>query len=514
VDTVDAVVIGSGPNGLVAATTLARRGWVVAVLERGAAAGGAVQSAELTVAGYVHDPYSAFYGLLHASPVFTELGLDRAVDWAWAPAPVAAAVGPEDAAVVHGDPDDTARALAKEHGPDGDAWRELWQWWETLGTRFLELMLGPVGAPRPALAFAWAARRDGVFAVARTLLQPLEVLAAERFHEAAAQALVSAGASHFDVGIDQPGSVPAPLILAMTAQRFGMPVPVGGAGRLAAAMVDTAADAGASVRTGVEVTRVVLESGRAVAVEGADGTVLRVRRAVLADTGPVALFGRLVDEDAVPPQYLQGIRRFRYGTGVFKLDLALDGAVPWMAPELSSCAVVHLTGDLRAMAHASHQARHGELPGRPVLVVGQQSVADPSRAPAGGHTLWIETHVPGAPLDGPWTGLRDRFTDVVLDLVEAHAPGFRGRVVASAVRTPADLAAENPNLVGGDLGAGSNALDQQLVFRPVPGWFRYATPVRGLYLCSASAHPGGGVHGMGGRNAARRVLADHRRRRI
>jgi phytoene dehydrogenase-like protein len=149
-----------------------------------------------------------------------------------------------------------------------------------------------------------------------------------------------------------------------------------------------------------------------------------------------------------------------------------------------------------------------------MLVVGQQSVADPSRAPAGGHTLWIETHVPGAPLDGPWTGLRDRFTDVVLDLVEAHAPGFRGRVVASAVRTPADLAAENPNLVGGDLGAGSNALDQQLVFRPVPGWFRYATPVRGLYLCSASAHPGGGVHGMGGRNAARRVLADHRRRRI
>jgi phytoene dehydrogenase-like protein len=416
--------------------------------------------------------------------------------------------------VCHAEPEETARALAKELGTDGDAWRELWGWWDTIGARFLQMMLGPVVAPRAALGFAWAARHEGLFRVARTLLEPLEALASERFRAPAAQALVAAGASHFDVGIDQPGSVPAPLILAMTAQKLGMPVPVGGAGRLAAAMVQAAADAGAVVRTRVDVNRVVVQSGRAVAVEAADGTALQVRRAVLADTGPAALFGRLVDEDDVPARYLEGIRRFRYGTGVFKFDLALDRPVPWAVPELASCAVVHLTGDLRAMATASHQARHGELPDRPMLVVGQQSVADPSRAPAGGHTLWIETHVPGAPRDGAWGDLRDRFTDVVLDLVEAHAPGLRARMVGSAVRTPADMAAENPNLVGGDLGAGSNALDQQLVFRPVPGWFRYATPVRGLYLCSASAHPGGGVHGMAGRNAARRVLSDHRRRRV
>src|SRR5579863_5190293 len=161
-DTFDAVVIGSGPNGLVAASVLARRGWEVAVLERDTVAGGAVQSAELTVPGYVHDPFSAFYGLLHASPVFSELGLDRSVAWASAPAPVAAAVGPEEAAVVQRDPEETARALAKEHGPDGDAWRELCRWWETIGTRFTDMMLGPIGAPRPALAFMWAARRVGV----------------------------------------------------------------------------------------------------------------------------------------------------------------------------------------------------------------------------------------------------------------------------------------------------------------------------------------------------------------
>ena len=166
------------------------------------------------------------------------------------------------------------------------------------------------------------------------------------------------------------------------------------------------------------------------------------------------------------------------------------------------------------MARANTQAATGELPEEPMLVVGQPTVADPSRAPEGGHTLWVETHVPPHPKDGPWSQLCDRFLDRVLDRLEAHAPGLRGRIVGHAVHTPPDLEAANPNLVGGDLGGGSNALDQQLVFRPVPGWFRYSTPIRGLYLCSASTHPGGGVHGMVGRNCAHRVLRDAVIRRV
>ena len=159
--------------------------------------------------------------------------------------------------------------------------------------------------------------------------------------------------------------------------------------------------------------------------------------------------------------------------------------------------------------------RHGVVPSVPALIVGQQSAADPTRAPEGGHTLWIETHVPSVPKGAPsWASEKDRFLDVVLDRLEEHAPGLRSRIAGIHVRTPDELAAENPNLVGGDLGAGSGSIDQQLVFRPVPGWFRYGTPVKGLYLCSASTHPGGGVHGMVGHNCARRVLSDHRRRRI
>ncbi|HXQ90310.1 MAG TPA: NAD(P)/FAD-dependent oxidoreductase [Acidimicrobiales bacterium] len=514
-DDVDAVVIGSGPNGLVAAALLARAGWKVTVLERSGVAGGAVHSAELTVPGYVHDAYSAFYGLLHCSPVLVKLGLDRRVAWAHFPVPVAAAASPEVVATVHADPERTAEGLARRAPADGPAWLALYRWWERVGTSFLAQMLGPVGAPLPGLAFARRARRDGLIGTTQLLLGPLEALCRDRLADSGAQALLAAGASHADVPVDNPGSVPAALILAMAAQQVGMPVPVGGAGRLAAALCGAVTDAGGVVRTGAEVTRVVVERNRATAVETADGSSVRARRAVLADTGPRALFHHLVGAGTLPPRYLEGLRRFRYGTGIFKVDLALDGPVPWSAPGLAQCGVVHLTGDLDDMAEAAHEARRGTVPRRPMLIVGQQSVADPSRAPAGGHTVWVETHVPPVPRDtGSWAPWRDKFLDVVMRRLEDHAPGLGARVVGTAVRTPEDLERENPNLVGGDLGAGSSALDQQLVFRPVPGWFRYATPVKGLYLCSASTHPGGGVHGMAGHNCARRVLSDRRRRRI
>jgi phytoene dehydrogenase-like protein len=517
-DEVDAAIIGSGPNGLAAAAYLARAGWSVAVLERSTVAGGAVGGAELTLPGYVHDRFSGFYGLLHASPVFSELGLDERIRWHHFTSPVAALISPEEAGVIRQDPRDTAEGLSRMDPSDGRSWEALYGWWRKTGRRMFDALLQPVGAMRTGLRFASAARVKGGLETAKMQMTTMAALAQGRFASEAARAVTACGITHSDLSVEEAGSVTPALILAMLAQEVGMPVPEGGAGKLAEALVAIVEEAGGSVRTGAEVTKVVTQGARAVGVETAAGGFVRARRAVLADTGPLALFRDLVGEDRVPSSYLKGLQEFRYGSGVFKMDLALSGPVPWVAEGLGLCGVVHVSGDLSTMARSAFQIGRGELPTDPLLIVGQQSVADPTRASEGNHTLWIECHVPSHPTrdaagiastTGAWdASTAEAFADRVLERIEQHAPGFRSLVVGQAVQTPADLEAANPNLVGGDIGGGSSAIDQQLIFRPVPGWFRYRTPVKSLYLCSASTHPGGGVHGMCGRNAAHRVMRD------
>jgi phytoene dehydrogenase-like protein len=496
----DAVVVGAGPNGLTAAVLLARAGWTVEVLERSAVAGGAIGT-DTTARGYLHDWGSAFYGVLHTSPVLRELGLDRRVDWAHTPTPVGT-VWPGGAAVLRRTVDGTAAGL----GADGDAWRGLVDWWHRLGQPLFGALMGPPGSPAALLRAAsrLTGPREGLQTV-RMLLEPLDAWVRQELSTDAGRMLVAAHATHADVAVDGAGSTPPALLLAMAAQAHGMPVPVGGAQRLAAGMVEAAEEVGVVVRTDVEVTRVVVRGGRAVGVVTADGTGMSARRAVVADVAPGVLARDLVGEQHLPGAWLRSLQRHRYASGYFRLDLDLDRPAPWADERLADSAVVHVTGDLHELALAQAQVRHGLLPDAPQLIVGQQDRADPTRVPPGAAGLWVECHCPAEPrAAGP--GWEQRFADRLVGRLERHAPGLREAIVEQTVNAPYDLQRRNPNLVGGDVSGGSSAPDQLLVLRPVAGWSSYRLPVKGLWMCGAASHPGGGVHGMCGRNAARAVL--------
>ena len=503
--TADAVVIGSGPNGLAAATRLARAGWAVEVLERRDVAGGAIGSLR-TDRGYLHDWGSAFYGVLHATPVFAELGLDRRVSWARTDTPVAALwQSGRDAAVMQSAVGDTAAGL----GADAGAWLELVAWWERTGKRMFAMMLGPIGAPVPLARFLATVGPRELIATARTLLEPVQDWAGVHFAADPARMLLAGHASHADVAVDVAGSTPAALLLAMAAQEHGMPVPVGGAQSLAEGMVEAAEEAGVIVRTGCDVRQVVVRRGRAVAVVCADGTEVTARRAVVADVAPHVLARDLVGEEHLPGAWLQQLRRHRYGSGYFRLDLDLSAPAPWADERVREAMVVHVTDDLDGLAEAQGQTRRGRLPHAPQLIVGQQDRADPTRVPAGAASLWVECHCPATPR-AAGSGWEQRFADLMTERLEAHAPGLTDLVVDRTVTPPLALQERDPNLIGGDVGGGSATVDQLVVFRPVAGWSSYALPVGGLYMCGAASHPGGGVHGMGGRNAAGTVLRDAR----
>ncbi|GAC1608514.1 MAG: NAD(P)/FAD-dependent oxidoreductase [Mycobacteriales bacterium] len=503
--TVDAVVIGAGPNGLVAATLLARAGWSVELLERRAVAGGAIGSVT-TGRGYVHDWGSAFFGVLHSFPVFEQLGLDRRVAWANTDIPVAAAWNPAgEAAVMRRDPEATAAGL----GLDAGAWLATVAEWHRLGAPLFDALMGPIGALPPLARFAIKTTPRELVATARSLLEPVEHWVAHRYDDDAARMLFASNATHADIGIDSPGSTPAAMLLAMAAQTRGMPVPVGGAQVLAAAMVEAAQEAGVAVRTGVDVTGVVVRGGRAVGVRCSDGTGIAAGKAVVADVAPTTLARELVGEQHLPGGWLKQLQRHRYTSGYFRLDVDLAGPAPWSDERLGEATVVHITGDLDELAMSQAQVRRQLLPDLPQLIVGQQDRADPGRVPIGAAALWAECHCPARPRNAK-PGWEKRFAGQMLERIEEHAPGTRDLVVETTATSPLDLEGLDPNLVGGDVGGGSASIDQMLVFRPVAGWSPYALPVGGLYMCGAASHPGGGVHGMCGRNAAATVLRDAR----
>jgi phytoene dehydrogenase-like protein len=461
-------VVGSGPNGLAAAITLAERGLSVLVREANDTIGGGARSAELTLPGYIHDLCSAVHPLGAASPFFRTLPLEEhGLEWIFPPAELVHPLDNGTATVVERSVEATAAGL----GGDAAAYGRLIGRFAADWPKLEREVLGPLlHVPRHPIAL-------GRFGLAALL--PATALARLAFRGERARALLAGGAAHSMLPLGRAASASFGLVLLVLAHAVGWPLPRGGAQRITDALASHLRSLGGEIEIGAPV-----ESLRELAA-----------RAIICDVTPREL-ARLAGAQ-LPSAYRERLERYRYGPGAFKVDYALDAPIPWAVPACARSACVHLGGAFDEVVASERGPWAGRAPERPFVILAQPSLFDPSRAPQGKHTAWAYCHVPnGSELD---------MTARIEAQIERFAPGFGSHVIARRAHAPADLRAANRNLVGGDINGGAQDL-AQLVFRPTARRVPYSTPVPGLFLCSSSTPPGGGVHGMCGRRAAEAAL--------
>lgn len=505
----DAIVIGAGHNGLAAAIHLAASGWKVAVVEQADSPGGAVKTEEATLPGFRHDLGAMNLSLFAGSPFFAAykdallrhgLGFVPAADCFASAFPDGSFLG------VGPDLEKTAAGIAALSPQDAETWRRMAADFALDAPHIFAVLGAPMPSRATALALwrAWRARgASGLFDMAKlAVASPRDFLDA-RFTSDKLKATLAAWGLHLDFGPDVGGGALFPYLESMANQAFGMVIGVGGADTIIKAMVAYLKELGGELHRGTAVERIETARGRATGVRLADGRVLQAGRAVVANAHPRHVFGRLLAADARRAAYDAKVAAFRAGPGTMMIHLALSGLPDWTAgAALQRYAYVHLAPDLGMMARCYAEAMDGLLPGEPVLVVGQPTAIDPSRAPAGKHVLWVQVRVLPSTIRGDATGAiaarnwdkaREPFAERVLDIIETYAPGLRGKILGRAVASPLDLERGNANLIGGDSLSGSHHLDQFFLFRPVPGWSRYRTPVKNLYLCGASTWPGAGT---------------------
>ncbi|MFD5335369.1 phytoene desaturase family protein [Streptomyces hawaiiensis] len=516
----DAVVIGAGPNGLVAANVLADAGWSVEVLEEQPEPGGAVRHDRGVDPAFVNDLFSSFYPLAAASPVLAALRPEEhGLRWSHAPSVLAHPLTDGSCAVLDRNVATTAASLDTFEPGDGAAWQRLHDVWQRLRPDLLGALFTPFPPVRATARLALRLRAAGGLRMARSLVLPVRRLGEEEFRGQGGRLLLAGNALHADLAPESAGSGGFGWLMTMLGQTYGFPVPAGGSGALTSALVRRLETLGGRVRCGQRVEQVVVSGGRAVGVRTSGGDAVPARRAVLADVSVPALYGELVDPAHLPAQILDDLRRFQWDFATFKVDWALDGPVPWQAEQASRAGTVHLADGMDELTRFAAQIAMRQVPDRPFLIFGQMTTSDASRSPQGTESAWAYTHLPheiradaaDEGITGSWdTKDQELMADRVERQVERFAPGFRSLIRGRRILAPPTLEALDGNLAGGAINGGTTAIHQQLLFRPLPGTGRPETPVPGLYLASSGAHPGGGVHGAPGANAARAALRRNR----
>ncbi|WP_202334324.1 phytoene desaturase family protein [Mesorhizobium sp. L-8-3] len=517
----DAIVIGAGHNGLAAAIHLAARGWKVAVVEQAAEPGGAVKTREVTLPGFRHDLCAMNLSMFAGSAFFAawkdEL-IAHGLELVPAPDAFCSAFPDGSWLGVSASLDETASRISAISPRDADAWRRMVADFGAQAPHLFGLLGAEMPSPQTARTVwkAWRAMgTSGLLDIGRMLLSTPRDFLDAHFESDRLKAMMAAWGLHLDFAPDTAGGALFPYLESMASQAFGMVIGKGGADTIIRSMTALLRAKGGELLLGTAVDRIETDGGRATGVRLSDGKVLRANKAVIANAHPKLVFGKLLPSDPKRAAFDARIASFRAGPGTMMIHLALDRLPDWKAgPDLHRFAYVHLAPDMGLMARTYAEAAGGLLPREPVLVVGQPTAVDPSRAPEGKHVLWVQVRVLPADITGDaagtitartWDEAKDAYAERVLDLLETYAPGIRSHILGRSVFSPLDLERENPNLIGGDNLSGSHRLDQNFLFRPVAGWSRYRTPVEKLYLCGASTWPGAGTGAGSGFMLGRRL---------
>lgn len=517
----DAIVVGSGHNGLVCALYLARAGWRVLVLERADEIGGGLRSGAVTLPGFWHDRYATNVGAFAASPVYRELKTEfdaQGVRLLRSERPYASVHGGR-ALRVYTETDRTAGEFGAILARDADGWRNLTAFYKRTAPLFLPLfaMECPSGAMGAQLGRILAAAPADAARLARLTLQSSRSFASGFVASPEARGLLASWGYHLDFEPDATGGAVFAFVAALSSHVNGMPIVEGGVGRITDALRSLVAGAGGQIETGSEVTDIITSSGTAAAVRTADGREISASRAIVANVTTRNLFGKLLKVGDLPSSFLRRAGRYSYGPGTFIIHLALDRMPAWHAArDLAAFNYVHLNGSEAEIADTHRQSLRGFLPTRPLLVVSQTTAVDPSRAPPGKHVMRVHVRTVPSRIQGNsagriaaanWRDAKEAFAERVLDLVAEEAPDIRECIVGRAIETPEEIEANNPNFIGGDCVSGSHRPGQNFFCRPFFGWSRYATPLSGLYMIGASTWPGGGINGGSGYLLARKLTA-------